>query len=269
MALPTRKRIVGYVRVSTSRQAEDGFSVSVQRERIAQYVQALDLGDLAEIVVDEGESAKDLKRPGMERVLGMVRRREVDMVVVAKLDRATRSMRDLLGLLSTFERYRIEFASIAERLDTSSASGRFFVGMLGLVAEWELERTRERTAEVARKLTRDGRAISRTAPYGARLVSREVMTSKGPALRQFVEADPERRAELEAVTLARSLRAEGLSIGEIRKRLVSAGFRNRNGSPYAKGSVARMLSDDLGPALDHRGRKAGRVRIASIEAVAA
>jgi site-specific DNA recombinase len=269
MALPTPKRIVGYVRVSTSRQAEDGFSISVQRERIAQYVKALDLGDLVEIIVDEGESAKDLKRPGMERLLGMIRRREIDMVVVAKLDRATRSMRDLLGLLSTFERYRVEFASIAERLDTSSASGRFFVGMLGLVAEWELERTRERTAEVARKLTRDGRAISRTAPYGGRLVSREIMTSKGPAMRQFVEADPERRSELEAVALARSLRSEGISIGEIRKRIFEAGFRNRNGSPYAKGSIARMLSDDLGPSLDHRGRKAGRVRIASIEAVAA
>lgn len=269
MALPTRKRIVGYVRVSTSRQAEDGFSVSVQRERIAQYVQALDLGDLAEIVVDEGESAKDLKRPGMERLLGMVRRREVDMVVVAKLDRATRSQRDLLDLLASFERHRVEFASIAERLDTSSAAGRFFVGMLGLVAEWERSATCERTAVVARKLTRDGRAISRTAPYGARVVAREVMTSKGPTMRQFIEADPERRAELEAVALARSLRAEGLSIGEIRKRIVSAGFRNRNGSPYAKGSIARMLSEDRGPGLDHQGRKAGRVRVSALEAMAA
>ena len=95
------QRFVGYVRVSTDEQARSGLSIQAQRERLAAWATAFGY-TLVDIVADEGASAKSLDRPGMQRILRMVERREVDGIVAAKLDRLTRSTRDL-GDLADFD----------------------------------------------------------------------------------------------------------------------------------------------------------------------
>jgi site-specific DNA recombinase len=87
---------IGYIRVSTDKQAERGLSLDAQREKLRAMAVVHDT-ELAEIIVD-AESAKNLDRPGMKRILDLVRGGGVDTVIVAKLDRLTRSVRDLVDL---------------------------------------------------------------------------------------------------------------------------------------------------------------------------
>src|ERR1035441_4367899 len=91
-------KAIGYVRVSTDKQADRGVSLEAQVEKIRAMATVHDV-ELVEIVTDAGESAKDLDRPGMVRILEIVQSRTVGMVIVAKLDRLTRSVKDLAAFI--------------------------------------------------------------------------------------------------------------------------------------------------------------------------
>src|SRR4030095_3837128 len=97
------KRAIGYCRVSTDGQADRGVSLDAQAEKIRAMATVQD-AELIDIVIDGGESGKSLQRPGIERLLTMVDRKEVQIVIIAKLDRLTRSVRDLGELLERFQR---------------------------------------------------------------------------------------------------------------------------------------------------------------------
>lgn len=144
-AEPQNRRIVAYIRVSTDDQAVNGISIDAQKARLSSYAAAMALG-VSEIVVDAGESAKSLQRPGLQQILAGVRSREIGTVIVLKLDRLTRSTRDLAELLELFGKADAALVSVSESLDTSSAAGRMVVNMLGVVAQWEREAIGERTA---------------------------------------------------------------------------------------------------------------------------
>jgi DNA invertase Pin-like site-specific DNA recombinase len=85
--------------------------------------------ELIDIIVDGGESAKSLNRPGMARLLSLVDAGEVEAVIIAKLDRLTRSVKDLCTLLERFERRGVALVSVAESLDTGSAAGRLVLNI--------------------------------------------------------------------------------------------------------------------------------------------
>src|SRR5580698_2035163 len=99
-------KTVGYVRVSTDRQADQGVSLDAQEAKI-RAMATVQGADLCEVIVDGGESAKSLNRPGMSKLLAMVEAREVDAVIIAKLDRLTRSVKDLCSLLDLFEKRKV------------------------------------------------------------------------------------------------------------------------------------------------------------------
>lgn len=125
-------KAIGYVRVSTDKQADRGSSLEAQGEKI-RAMAVVHHAQLIDIIVDGGESAKSLQRPGMERVLSMVDGKKVQAVIVAKLDRLTRSVKDLCELLERFERRGAALISVAESLDTSSAAGRLVPTVLRTV----------------------------------------------------------------------------------------------------------------------------------------
>lgn len=102
----TPARAVGYVRVSTDRQADGGVSLEAQTAKVRAMADVQD-AHLLEVITDAGVSAKTLQRPGLARVLALVRARAVDMVIVAKLDRLTRSVRDLADLLDVFAKHGV------------------------------------------------------------------------------------------------------------------------------------------------------------------
>src|ERR1035438_8181778 len=92
---------IGYVRVSTGQQAEEGVSLAAQAEKV-RAMAIVQGAELVEVIVDGGESAKSMKRPGLKRVLDMVDAGKVQAVIVGKLDRLTRSVKDLGELLELF-----------------------------------------------------------------------------------------------------------------------------------------------------------------------
>src|SRR3954463_2246618 len=99
--VPSSRVAVGYSRVSTDQQADRGVSLEAQAEKIRAMATVHD-AELLDVIVDGGESGKSLQRPGIQRLLKMVDRREVQIVIVAKLDRLTRNVRDLGELLEVF-----------------------------------------------------------------------------------------------------------------------------------------------------------------------
>ncbi|MGZ5258215.1 MAG: recombinase family protein, partial [Vulcanimicrobiaceae bacterium] len=104
------------------------FLLETQEERVRAYATAI--GTCDEVVIDAGESAKTLKRPGLQRVLADVRCGTITTVIVVKLDRLTRSVRDLGEIVDLFERTGAALISVSEYLDTSSASGRLMMNLL-------------------------------------------------------------------------------------------------------------------------------------------
>ena len=139
-------KAIAYARVSTDKQADRGVSLEAQAEKI-RAMAVVHNAELLDLIVDGGESAKSLNRPGMERLLALVDAGLVQAIIVAKLDRLTRSVKDLCTLLDRFERRGVALISVAESLDTGSAAGRLVLNIMTAVSQWEREAIGERTRD--------------------------------------------------------------------------------------------------------------------------
>src|SRR5580698_8673246 len=190
-------KTVGYVRVSTDRQAERGISLEAQAEKIRAMALVQSV-ELSEMIIESGESAKSLNRPGMANLLAMVDAGKVKAVIVAKLDRLTRSVKDLCELLERFERRGVALVSVAESLDTGSAAGRLVLNIMAAVSQWEREAIGERTRDALQHKRSQGERVGNIA-FGFRLA----------ADGQHIEPDPAEQAALAAI---RRLRHEGATL---------------------------------------------------------
>lgn len=146
-------RAIGYARVSTDKQADSGVSLEAQQEKI-RAMAVVQGAALLDLIVDAGESAKSLDRPGMERLLSLVDARRVDTVIIAKLDRLTRSVKDLALLLERFTRRGVALVSVAESLDT---------GTWRSLVKATAKRAGDAAAEEALKARTDPEAARRSA----------------------------------------------------------------------------------------------------------
>lgn len=140
---------VGYIRVSNEGQADQGISLGAQEERV-RAMTTVQGAKLLDLIVDGGESATTLTRPGVQRLLSMVASGMVQSVIVAKLDRLTRSVRYLCRLLELLEKHNVALVSVAESLDTRSSAGRLVITIMGAVSQWERETIAERTRDALR-----------------------------------------------------------------------------------------------------------------------
>ena len=147
------KRAALYIRVSTLEQAQEGYSVGEQKERLIAYCKAKDWL-IADIYVDGGYTGSNLKRPGIQKL--MAETDKFEMVLVYKLDRLSRSQRDTLYLIEeVFRPNDVDFISRQESFDTSTPFGKAMIGLLAVFAQLEREQIKERTwmGRVARAKT--------------------------------------------------------------------------------------------------------------------
>ena len=164
----------------------------------------------------------------MQRLRALVDSGEVNVVIVAKLDRLTRSVKDLCELLERFERSGVALISVAESLDTSSAAGRLVLNIMTAVSQWEREAIGERTRDaLSHKRSRSERVGN--IAFGYRLAPDGV----------HVELEPVEQA---AITAIAELRTEGRSLRRIATDLNRRGWRTRRGSEWRLESVARIAS---------------------------
>ena len=225
--MPTRA--IAYLRVSTDRQADRGVSLDAQRAKVKAYAQLYDL-ELLEVIVDAGESAKSLERPGLQQALGMLKAHEADALLVVKLDRLTRSVRDLGHLVEKyFAPGKAALLSVGEQIDTRSAAGRLVLNVLASVAQWEREAIGERTSVALQHKASQGEYTGGWAPFGWRV------SADGERL----EPDSE---EQQACALARKLHAQGTSLRGVARELERRGVRSRTGKGFAPVQVRRMVA---------------------------
>lgn len=231
-AEPKRMRVVGYLRVSTEQQAQEGVSLDAQRTRIKAYCisQAVTLVD---VIMDDGYSAKSLDRPGLRSALRMLSDGKADAIVVVKLDRLTRSVKDLGSLCDTYFREGRPYylLSVSDAIDTRSAGGLLVLNVLMSVAQWEREAIGERTHEALAELKRRGVHLG-GAPYGWRY-----STDVDVHGRRYLIEVPEEQAGIRRIC---ELYDADVYMKEICRMLDAEGIRSR-GPRWHKFSLYRVL----------------------------
>lgn len=220
-------KAVAYIRVSTDKQADAGQSLEAQRAKVEAYASLYDL-ELVEVVVDAGVSAKSLTRPGLTRALAMLKSGAAEALVVTKLDRLTRSVRDLGELVERyFAQGKSALLSVSEQIDTRSAGGRLVLNVLASVSQWEREAIGERTSAVMQFKASQGEYTGGAAPYGFKVEAGELV-----------------EVEVEQAVIAAALeaKAKGLSLRAVARTLEARGFLTRTGKVFAPVQVARLLA---------------------------
>jgi DNA invertase Pin-like site-specific DNA recombinase len=219
---------VGYCRVSTESQADRGVSLDVQADKIRAMATVQD-SELIDIIVDGGESGKSLQRPGIQQMIALVDRRDVQVVIIAKLDRLTRSVRDLGELLERFQRRGVALVSVGESLDTGSAAGRLVLNVMASVSQWEREAIGERTRDALRHKKALGHRVG-AVPFGFALAHDG---------RTLIQHPPE-QSILKAIA---NHRRQGLSLRQVAQELNRDGFTTRCGGPWRHEYVLNLLRE--------------------------
>jgi len=224
-----RNNAIGYIRVSTLDQSREGLSLEVQEEKIKQYVK-LNNFNLVEVISDEGISGKNLDRPGMRKVLSLCKDRSIDHVIVYKIDRLTRSTKDLLNVIEDiFIANDVKFHSITEKIDTSTAQGEFFLTIIGAMAQMERKAISERTKTVLQYKIAKGEYVgSPTLGFKA----------EGKKLIPVVE-------ELRIVKYIRKLKRQKLSLGKIARLLNAEGIPTKRGGLWYSGTIRFILLNEI------------------------
>lgn len=176
-------KVATYSRVSTSHHDQNP---EIQVNELRRYCDARGFQIVHEIV-DHGYSGANDQRPGLKQLLSLVRAREVDVVIVVKLDRLFRSLRHLVTQLDEFQALGVQFIAIKDVIDWTTPTGRLFTQVLGSLAEFEKALLRERTMMGLDHARSQGKRLGR------------------PKLRDDVEIQ--------------RLRAQGLSYREIQRTL--------------------------------------------------
>lgn len=152
-------QLIGYARVSTDEQAMYGYGLDAQESKLREHARRAG----AELVVmrDEGISGKTLERPALMRALSKIANREADGLVVAKLDRLTRSVIDFAMLLEWFTVAGAQLVALDFDLDTGTPSGRMVATIMASVAEWERGMIAQRTREALAIRRAQGLSVGR------------------------------------------------------------------------------------------------------------
>jgi len=222
-------RVIGYVRVSTNEQAENGVSLAAQEQKIRGYCKLNDWHCL-DVVRDDGASAKDLKRPGLQRIRDEIPRkaRRFEGIVVAKLDRLTRSVRDLLYLTDFTDKHHVTLVSLQEAVDTGTATGQLFRNIVTVISEWERGVIGERTREALAYKRRNGEGVG-ALPYGFTLAK------DGKHLVPVL-------AEGKVLTRINKERAKGTSYDRIADGLNADRIRTKRGGRWYAMTVRSVLA---------------------------
>ena len=160
-------RAVAYLRVSTEEQARKGISLDFQKALIKNWASAKEW-ELVKVIKDPGSSGKNMKRPGIQQLIKMCKEDEIDTVIIYKLDRISRRIKDMVDLVELFEKHKIDLSSVTESLDTSTAMGRMFFWLMTVIGALERERIGERVSDARTYRERKGEWTGRL-PHGFEL----------------------------------------------------------------------------------------------------
>lgn len=218
-----------YIRVSTEEQAKEGFSIPAQKERLTQYVHSQDW-TIFDCYIEEGISAKDTKRPELKRMMRDISQGKIDVVLVYRLDRLTRSVLDLYRLLQDFEQHNVKFTSATEVYDTTSAIGRLFLTLVAALAQWERENLAERVRFGMEQMAQQEKRPGGPAPLGFDLVDQTLVVN-------------EQEAAIIRFIYDRYL--QGAGIVTIAVECNQLGYRTKKGNEFRRNAIADILTNHV------------------------
>jgi DNA invertase Pin-like site-specific DNA recombinase len=216
--------VVGYTRVSLDEQGERGIGLAAQRAAITAEAEARGW-EIVEFVEDSGYSGRDFNRPGISQVLKLLRTKKADALLVAKLDRLSRSLLDFAGVMEQAQREQWGVVALDLNVDTTTASGALMAHVMASFAQYERRLIAQRTSDALKELRSQGRAFGPT-PFGFK--------REGDLL---VECADEQRV----VTRMMRLRSKGHSYDRIAKALNRSGIPAKRGGSWFAASVRSVV----------------------------
>ncbi|HOJ16775.1 MAG TPA: recombinase family protein [Caldisericia bacterium] len=156
-----------YTRVSTDNQAEKEFSsCEAQEEKIRAFIKSQKNWEIFKVYSDAGYTGANLNRPALQELLQDITQGKINIALVYKIDRLTRSPKDFYMLIEFFEKYKVDFISITERFDTSTPAGRLLRNIMLTFAQFERELASERTRDKMLERAKKGMWNGGLVPYG-------------------------------------------------------------------------------------------------------
>ena len=242
-----------YIRVSTTQQI-DRDSLKTQEERLSQYCNAQNY-KIYKIYKDQGISAKDTKRPAFEALMQDIKEKKFETVVVTRLDRVTRSLKDLINLMELFQQHNIKLVSLTESIDTTGPMGRFVINLLGSIAQLEREIDSERVSADMHHRASLGKWTGGVVPLGYTTKGKLIKNYKinglkeDEALKKANETAPERgrlyvvKKEADLVKKIYSLYLEHNSLRKVTHELNRQNIKSPTNQTWAAVSIRRILTN--------------------------
>ena len=234
-------RAAVYCRVSTEEQAQEGYSIDAQKERLEAFCsfsvndQGEDAYSIHKFYVDEGFSGKNANRPGYRQMMDEIS--EWDAIIVLKMDRIHRNSRNFMNMMDQLNRKGKQFVSATEDLDTSNAMGRFVMSMIQSIAQLESEQIGERTfmgmrqkAETMDNEPGKSQTMGFTPPFGYRFEDGNL------------ESDT---FELSQVSYMFERCVNGVSIADIVNDLNHSDAKPHGGGKWTKFNVSAILHNPI------------------------
>jgi site-specific DNA recombinase len=216
---------IGYIRVSGKKQRDDGLSLGVQEKRIEDYCKMFKL-NLIDTLCDTVSGKNIKRRPALKKILEMVSARQVSDLVIVKLDRLARNVRQTYEIAELLKTNSCNLHAVTDKIDTSTAMGKAFFGITAVFAEMERELIAERTKMILDGKRENGEVIG-TVPYGYKREGDKLVKS----LR-----------EQRVIERMRCLRGQGLSFAKISKALAGENIQNRKGSLFPPDHIRLIVS---------------------------
>lgn len=226
---PPVRRAALYIRVSTEEQAKKGYSIPAQREDLEEYARRNGLA-VAGVFIDEGKSArkKYTARPAFMQMLGMVKAREIDVILFIKLDRWFRSIADYYEVQKILDAHNVAWKATQEVYDTETTNGRMYINMRLTIAQDEADRTSDRIKFVFENKVTHGEAIFGNPPLGLKVEDKHIVPDPetAPIVRELFRHYEDHRS------ISRAVREVGERFGKV---LWLDGTRRMLSNPLYKG----------------------------------
>jgi len=225
-------KVALYIRVSTEDQAKEGYSLEVQREYLESF--AMREGyEIFKVYCDDGISAYSTRRPALQELLEDAKQKKFDLVLVYKIDRFSRNLKDLLNLVDELSSYGVAFKSASEPFDTTTSVGKLMFQQLGSFAEFERNKIAERVFPGMLKGVQQGNwQGARYSPYGYNYNKAE----------KLLEID---ETEARVVKIIYEMCLVGKSIRFITQYLTKKKYRNRKGNIFTTKLIGDILKNRI------------------------
>jgi site-specific DNA recombinase len=232
MTVGMELKVALYLRVSTEDQAKEGYSLEVQEEYLRDYVKR-EKSHIYKVYIDDGISGYIKDRPALNRLFADAKDGKFHIVLVHKLDRFSRNLRDLLNLVEELSSYGVGFKSATEVFDTTNSAGKLMFQQLGSFAEFERNRIKERVFPGMIKGVMKGNwQGARFAPYGYRYNKKK----------QLLQVVPQ---EAEIVKTIYTMYLTGNTTSEITAYLYRREFKTRTGRRFHSKLVCDILKNKV------------------------